>query len=85
MNSSSWPITSSRQALRVEGLQLFELLAREIEPLPLDVLVVRHPADRRFLADAAAVGAVDDPLEHAHVFAEARPDELAVRRPCGTS
>ena len=30
------------------------------------------------LAERAAVGAIHDPLEHAHILAEARPDELAI-------
>ena len=37
-----------------------------------------HPAEQRLLAADAAVRAVDDPLEDAHVLAEARPEELAV-------
>ena len=38
----------------------------------------RDVADRRFLRPAAAADALDHPLEHAHVLAVARPEELAV-------
>ena len=37
-----------------------------------------HPADRRLDGVAVAVDALDDPLEHPAVLAEARPQELAV-------
>ena len=36
-------------------------------------------------ASACAVEALDDPLEHAAVLAEAGPQELAVVVACGTS
>ena len=62
----------------VEVLQLFEFFLREIESLPVDVRIVRHPADGRFLGFAVAVGAIDDPFEYPHVFAEAGPEEFAL-------
>jgi hypothetical protein len=83
MKSSSCPITSLRHA-RSTFLQLLELFAREVEAFPVNVLVVRSPADGGLLAQGAAVGAIDDPLEDAHVFAEAGPENLP-SRPCGTS
>ena len=52
--------------------------ARKVEALPVDVFEVRSPADRRLLAEGAATDTVDDPLEDAHVFAVAGPEELAV-------
>ena len=45
----------------------------------------RLEPERRLDRVAAAVAAVDDPLQHAHVLAEARPGELAVLVACGTS
>ena len=78
MKSSSWPITSLRQAARSTACNCVELLARRIQSGPVDVFVVRRPADGRLLALGAAAHAVDDPLEDAHVLAEARPEELAV-------
>src|SRR3954470_10012987 len=62
----------------VYSLQLFELLTREIETLPFNVFVPGHPADRRLTANRAAPGAVDDPLQHAHVLTKAGPDKVAI-------
>ena len=58
----------------VHHLHLFELIARDVEPCPFHIFVVRRPTDGRFLALGAAVHAVHDPLEDAHVFAEADPE-----------
>src|SRR5580692_11716702 len=38
----------------VKGLQLVEALLRELQAGPMDVLVVRHPADGRLARDGAA-------------------------------
>jgi len=76
MNSSSVAHDLSAPGAVVEGLQLVELLLREVHARPLDVVVARHPADGRFAAHGAAAGSVHDPLQNPHVFAEARPDEL---------
>src|ERR1700733_5573336 len=63
----------------VESLQSIELLFREgRQTLPLDVLIARHPANGSFAAESASMCPIDDPLQHAHVLAEARPQELAV-------
>src|SRR6185437_10665086 len=59
-------------------LQLIEGLSGEIETLPVNVLKVRSPADGRLLAQGAAMDTVDDPLEHAHVLAEAGPEEFTL-------
>src|SRR4030095_7190012 len=48
------------------------------QPFPRDALIVRHPADRRLLTHRASAGAVHDPLQYAHVFAEAGPHEVSV-------
>ena len=78
MNSSSWPITSDFHAARSTNCNFLKLLFGEIQSFPLDVFVVRGPADGRLLALGAAVDAVHDPFEHPHVVAEAGPDEFAV-------
>src|ERR1700677_1083817 len=62
----------------VYRLQLVEGRARKIEPLPVDVVKVRSPPDRRLLAHGAAADTVDDPLENTHVFAVSRPQEAAI-------
>jgi len=60
--------------------QLGELDGGElVQPGPVEVLVARHDAERCFHAFRVALAALNDPLKHAHVFAEARPDELALR------
>ncbi len=43
----------------------------------MNILVPGHPADGRFAAERAAMCAIDDPLQHAHVLAIAGPDELS--------
>ena len=72
MKSSSCPRTSARQALRSKACNCSNFSLREVEAAPLDVLVTRHPADRRLLAHGPPAGAVDDPLQHPHVLAETR-------------
>src|SRR5689334_3268731 len=47
------------------------------ESAPVDIPESRHPAERGFHRASATVHALDDPLEHAHVFSEAGPHELA--------
>ncbi len=59
-------------------LQFVEGFAGEVEALPVDVFVVWGPADGSFFADGAAADSVYDPLEDAHVFAIAGPEEFAV-------
>src|SRR6185312_6258754 len=62
----------------IDGLQFVKGFAREVESLPVDIVVVGRPADGSLLAQSAAMDAVDDPLEDAHVLAEAGPEELAL-------
>src|SRR5690242_16860195 len=62
----------------IECLQLFKSLFRKIAPLPFNVFVMRYPPDWRFLSERATVRTVDDPLQHAHVFAETRPHEVPI-------
>src|SRR5271170_467424 len=64
----------------VDGLEGVEGFAGEVEALPVDVVEVRGPADGGFFAESAAADTVDDPLEDAHVFAVAGPEEAAVGR-----
>ena len=53
--------------------------ASNVSARPVEVLVARHEAERRRRrACARPRAALDDPLQHAHVLAEARPEELAV-------
>ena len=79
-NSSSCERSSSFQAPASTRVELGELRRRQLlQARPVQILVARHDAERRFDALRAALAALDDPFQHAHVLAEARPDELAVR------
>ncbi len=62
----------------IESLQLLEALAREIEAVPLDVFVARHPADRRLAPHRPSIGPIDNPLQHPHVLTEAGPHEVSI-------
>src|SRR5207253_4979617 len=64
--------------IAIEGLQLVEPLFGKLEPAPLDVFIVRHPANRSFLGERAAMRAIDNPFQHPHVFAEARPNKVSL-------
>src|SRR5574340_1685092 len=61
----------------VHARQRLEFFAAYLQPRPVDVFEARHPAQRRFLGAGAALDAVDDPPQYAHVLAEARPHEVA--------
>src|SRR5580658_802808 len=60
----------------IHGLELFKLLARKLEPRPLDILVARHPANGRFAPLCAPVHAIHNPSKNAHILAEAGPQKL---------
>src|SRR6185312_2222343 len=62
----------------IDRHDLGEAVLGERQARPVEVLVLRHKAERaldRLLR--AAMDAIDDPLQHAHIVAEARPGELA--------
>src|SRR6266436_6618496 len=42
------------------------------------IVRARQPTDRRFERTASSFAAVNNPFEHAHVFAETRPEKLAL-------
>src|SRR3984957_6191212 len=49
----------------------------DVEPVKVEVVGGRNDADRRLPAARLVLDAVDNPLEHPAVLAEARPQELA--------
>ncbi len=51
---------------------------REVQAGPVEILEAGHPPDPGLLRQGAAADAVDDPLQHAHVLAEAGPHEPPV-------
>src|SRR5690349_7840216 len=53
-------------------------LLRDVEPGELEVALARYPAERRLDGADRAVGAIEHPLQHAHVLAVAGPQEPAV-------
>src|ERR1035438_3740635 len=61
----------------IEGLQGVETVFWELQSGPLKVLIARHPANWGLFGEGPAAGAIDDPLEHAHILGKARPDEPA--------
>src|SRR5260370_30888677 len=61
-----------------ERLQLVEFRPRQVEALPFNVLVPRHPSNRRLTGRGTYSRPVHNPLQDAHVLAESRPDELAI-------
>src|SRR6267378_5653237 len=64
----------------VDPGELGVLRRRELfQPRPIKVLVARHQAKRCFHALRAPLRPLDDPLQHAHVLGESRPDEPALR------
>src|SRR6478736_6591035 len=64
--------------LVVNALNLIEIAARELETFPIHVFVLWLPAERRFLSQRATTNAIDDPLQHAHILSESRPEKLSV-------
>src|ERR1700722_5173413 len=62
----------------VNLLQLVKPLPRKVQSLPIDIVEVRSPADRRLLTQRTAPNPIDDPLENTHVFAISRPQKLTV-------
>src|SRR5574344_2795115 len=64
--------------LQVQRHDAGKCLWREGQPLPGQVFVARAQAKRAFLPLGLTGQAIQHPLEHAHVFAVARPEELAL-------
>src|SRR5213592_4301796 len=63
----------------IDILQLSVLGRRELfEALPIQILEARHSAERCLHAIPVPLAALEHPLQYPHVFAEARPDELAL-------
>src|ERR1700722_16922411 len=63
--------------IAVESLQSFELVSWKIGAFPFHIFVARHPADRSFFSQRAAVRPVHNPFQHTHVFAESWPQEMS--------
>src|SRR3954470_23197216 len=51
----------------------------DIQLCKIQIMGTRQPTYRRFDRAPKPFTAVDDPLEHAHIFAEAGPQEFPVR------
>src|SRR6476659_988026 len=62
----------------IQALKLLESLLWKIQSIPVEVFIAGLPAEGGFLAECPAASPVHDPLEDAHVFAEARPEKCAV-------
>ena len=60
----------------VESLQLFKFFAGEIQTLPIDIFITRHPANGGFFGSATPAHAIEDPFQHTHIFTKARPRKI---------
>ena len=70
----------------VNRLDLLEPLGGEVRQAgQIEAVGAGHPAEGGFLRIGAAVAAVHDPFEDAHVLAEAGPEEPPRSRSCGTN
>src|SRR5271156_5143298 len=63
----------------INRLQNIEGSARKGQTLPVDVLKVWRPSDRRLLTQRPPTNPIDDPLENTHVLAISRPQKLPIR------
>ena len=50
----------------------------DIELFQIEIVWARQPANGRFERAASPLAAINDPFEHAHVLAEARPEEFSI-------
>src|SRR5574343_2113068 len=62
----------------IDAGQRFEIILVDFQAIPVQVFELRHPAEDGFLGGDGALAALNDPLQDAHVVAEARPHEVAV-------
>jgi hypothetical protein len=78
-NHSACSLSSSRQAVRIDRGELVELrFGNLFAAAPVQILEARHPAQCRLAGVRLAAAAADDPLQDAHVLAEAGPHEIAL-------
>src|SRR5215831_19396728 len=68
----------ARPACLVDAHHLREALGREVEPGPVEVAVRGLESERSLDRVTAAAAALDDPLQHPHVLAEAWPRKATV-------
>src|ERR1700704_4589090 len=62
----------------IDARDLIELRLAEVHAGPVDVPVARRCAEGVFFAVGRAFDSADHPLQNAHVFTIAGPDELAI-------
>src|ERR1700736_6377991 len=62
----------------IQALEFIEFFLWKIQSIPADVFVARLPAHGGLLAERTATGALHDPFQNAHVFAETGPEKFAV-------
>src|SRR5690606_41531317 len=58
--------------------QRVQARALELAPMQIEVLAARNESDRRLPRARSILASLDDPLQHAQVVAEARPQEFPV-------
>src|SRR5471032_3130947 len=52
------------------------LVGVELQSRPVQIIELRHPAQRRLDGVGLSLATPDNPAEHAHIFTESGPDEL---------
>src|ERR1044071_4482373 len=65
-------------AFAIYGHELIEFFRIKVQTTPVDVLIAGHPAERTLDRITAAMNAIDNPLQHAHIFAESRPEKFSL-------
>src|ERR1041385_379086 len=63
---------------RINIHDLTKLFFRIVKPIPVDVLVPRHPTDRTLNRRSMPVNAINYPFQYANIFTKSRPGELAL-------
>src|SRR5690606_24799200 len=63
---------------RIDRQQRVQARALELDPMQIEVLAARNESDRGRPRPVSILASLDDPLQHAQVVAEARPQEFPV-------
>src|SRR5215469_7401351 len=62
----------------IKSLQLLKTFLGEIEPVPVQVLVIWHPANRSFFGSGAPPRSINNPFQNSHIFSVTGPNEIPV-------
>src|SRR5215469_13430814 len=62
----------------IKSLQLLKTFLGEIEPVPVQVLVIWHPANRSFFGSRASSRSINNPFQDSHIFSVTGPNKIPV-------